>query len=102
MMEILDGKGNNVMLKLDHLDANVLHKNLPGICDLAIAFAHVGPVKEPIPVVPRTCHYMMGGRVPTNVNGWQALNSDAQGIHQVIPGLFDVGDVACMSLHGAN
>jgi succinate dehydrogenase / fumarate reductase flavoprotein subunit len=72
---------------------------LPGICELARTFAHVDPVKEPIPVVP-TCHYMMGG-IPTNVHG-QAITQDASGQDRVIPGLFACGEVACVSVHGAN
>jgi len=72
---------------------------LPGICELSRTFAHADPVKEPIPVVP-TCHYMMGG-IPTNVHG-QALTQDAQGNDVVVPGLYACGEVACVSVHGAN
>lgn len=102
--EILEGRGcgpdgDHVMLKLDHLGEEVLESKLPGILELAKTFAHVDPVKEPIPVVP-TCHYMMGG-VPTNVNG-QALLVDADGNDHIIPGLFACGEVACVSVHGAN
>ena len=104
MQEILDGRGcgpegDHVYLKLDHLGEEVLHKRLPGICELSITFAHADPVKEPIPVVP-TCHYMMGG-IPTNING-QAITQDAAGNDKIIPGLFAVGEVACVSVHGAN
>jgi succinate dehydrogenase / fumarate reductase flavoprotein subunit len=104
MQEILDGRGcgpegDHVYLKLDHLGEEVLHKRLPGICELSITFAHADPVKEPIPVVP-TCHYMMGG-IPTNIHG-QALTQDAAGNDKIIPGLFAVGEVACVSVHGAN
>ncbi len=61
--EIREGRGAGpdgeyVYLKLDHLGKEVLHSRLPGICELAQTFAHVDPVKEPIPVIP-TCHYMM-------------------------------------------
>src|SRR5690606_17065838 len=52
-----------------------------------------------IPVVP-TCHYMMGG-IPTNVHG-QALTVDGEGNDHVIDGFFAVGEVACVSVHGAN
>lgn len=102
--EIREGRGAGpdgeyVYLKLDHLGKDVLHSRLPGICELAMTFAHVDPVKEPIPVIP-TCHYMMGG-IPTNVHG-QALSVDAQGQDQIIPGLYAVGEVACVSVHGAN
>jgi len=104
MMEILEGRGcgpngDHVKLKLDHLGEEILHKRLPGICELSKTFASVDPVKEPIPVVP-TCHYMMGG-IPTNIHG-QAITVDAQGQDHLIPGLFAVGEAACVSVHGAN
>ena len=103
-MEIIEGRGcgengDHVFLKLDHLGQEVLHSRLPGICELSETFAQVDPVKAPIPVVP-TCHYMMGG-IPTNVNG-QALTQDANGNDQVIDGLYACGEVACVSVHGAN
>lgn len=91
--------GDHVLLKLDHLGEEVLESKLPGICELSRTFAHVDPVKAPIPVIP-TCHYMMGG-IPTNVNG-QALTIDANGNDVVIEGLFACGEVACVSVHGAN
>jgi len=104
VMEILEGRGvgpngDHVLLKLDHLGEKVLNAKLPGILELSRTFAHVDPVKEPIPVVP-TCHYMMGG-IPTNVNG-QAITQDGNGNDKVIEGLFAVGEVACVSVHGAN
>ncbi|PCJ11273.1 MAG: succinate dehydrogenase flavoprotein subunit [Gammaproteobacteria bacterium] len=104
MMEILDGRGagpegDHVFLKLDHLGEDVLHSKLPGICELSKTFAAVDPVYDPIPVVP-TCHYMMGG-IPTNVNG-QAITRDSQGNEKIVPGLYAVGEVACVSVHGAN
>ncbi|PQA50862.1 succinate dehydrogenase flavoprotein subunit [Amnimonas aquatica] len=102
--EIREGRGAGpdgeyVYLKLDHLGKEVLHSRLPGICELAETFAHVDPVKEPIPVIP-TCHYMMGG-IPTNVHG-QAIGVDAGGNDFIIPGLYAVGEIACVSVHGAN
>ncbi len=104
VLEILEGRGcgpngDHVYLKLDHLGEEVLHSRLPGICELSETFAHADPVKEPVPVVP-TCHYMMGG-IPTNVHG-QALSLDADGNETVIEGLFACGEVACVSVHGAN
>lgn len=104
MQEILDGRGcgpngDHVLLKLDHLGEEVLHKRLPGICELSKTFAAADPVKEPIPVVP-TCHYMMGG-LPTNIHG-QVLTLDASGNDRIVEGLFAVGEVACVSVHGAN
>ena len=104
ILEIIEGrgcgeKGDHVMLKLDHLGEDVLNAKLPGILELSRTFAHVDPVKEPIPVVP-TCHYMMGG-IPTNVHG-QALTQNSDGEDVEIPGLFAVGEAACVSVHGAN
>ena len=104
VMEILEGRGagehgDHVFLKLDHLGEEVLNKRLPGICELSKTFAHVDPVKAPIPVVP-TCHYMMGG-IPTNVHG-QAITVDENGNDHIVNGLFACGEVACVSVHGAN
>jgi len=104
MLEILAGrgcgeKGDHLMLKLDHLGEEALVSKLPGILELSRTFAHVDPVKEPIPVVP-TCHYMMGG-IPTNLHG-QALTQNSEGDDETLPGLFAVGEAACVSVHGAN
>jgi succinate dehydrogenase / fumarate reductase, flavoprotein subunit len=104
IIEILEGRGvgengDHVLLKLDHLGEDVLNSRLPGILELSRTFAHVDPVKEPIPVVP-TCHYMMGG-IPTGVSG-QALTQDADGKDKLIDGLYAAGEAACVSVHGAN
>ena len=103
VLEILEGRGcgdekDHVFLKLDHLGADVLNAKLPGICELSRTFAAVDPVYEPIPVVP-TCHYMMGG-TPTNIHG-QAFKITSSN-DEYIPGLFSVGEAACVSVHGAN
>ena len=104
VLEILEGRGcgpegDHVLLKLDHLGEKILNSRLPGICELSRTFAHVDPVKAPIPVVP-TCHYMMGG-TPTNIHG-QAIAVDAQGQDSFIEGLYACGEAACVSVHGAN
>lgn len=104
ILEILEGRGcgpdgDHVMLKLDHLGEEVLNSRLPGILELSRTFAHVDPVKEPIPVVP-TCHYMMGG-IATQVSG-QALTQDAAGQDKEVEGLYAAGEIACVSVHGAN
>ena len=104
IIEILEGRGvgpdaDHVLLKLDHLGEKVLNEKLPGILELSRTFAHVDPVKEPIPVIP-TCQYMMGG-IPTNVHG-QALAATSDGSDKVIEGLFSCGEAACVSVHGAN
>jgi len=105
MTEIREGRacdgpwGPHIKLKLDHLGKEVLESRLPGILELSRTFAHVDPVKEPIPVIP-TCHYMMGG-IPTNVDG-QAITVDENGNEKPVKGLFACGEIACVSVHGAN
>src|SRR5210317_1234679 len=105
MTEIREGRGcdgpwgPHIKLKLDHLGKEVLESRLPGILELSRTFAHVDPVKEPIPVVP-TCHYMMGG-IPTQVSG-QALTQNAAGEDLPVEGLYAAGEAACVSVHGAN
>ncbi len=104
VIEILEGRGcgpekDHVLLKLDHLGEEILMSRLPGIVELSKTFAHIDPVKEPVPVVP-TCHYMMGG-IPTNIGG-QALTIDSEGNDTVIDGLYACGEAACVSVHGAN
>jgi succinate dehydrogenase / fumarate reductase flavoprotein subunit len=92
-------KGDYVLLKADHLGEELIKTRLPGIRELAITFAGVDPVKEPIPVIP-TCHYLMGG-IPTNYHG-QAITLDMHGTDQIIEGLYAAGECACVSVHGAN
>ena len=102
--EIKEGRGcgkdaDYVLLKLDHLGPDVINLRLPGIREIAIKFANVDPVKDPIPVVP-TVHYQMGG-IPTNYLGQVVVPKN--GNPEVpVPGLFAVGECACVSVHGAN
>ena len=102
--EIKEGRGcgphkDYVLLKLDHLGPEVILKRLPSIREIAIKFANVDPIKEPIPVVP-TIHYMMGG-IPTNSHGQVVEPADGDP-NTVVPGLYAVGECACVSVHGAN
>ncbi|VFP87737.1 Succinate dehydrogenase flavoprotein subunit [Candidatus Erwinia haradaeae] len=105
MIEIRENRGFDgplgpyVQLKLDHLGKKVLESRLPGIMEISRTFAHIDPGLDPIPVIP-TCHYMMGG-IPTKITG-QALTVNETGEDIIIPGLFAVGEVACVSVHGAN
>jgi succinate dehydrogenase / fumarate reductase flavoprotein subunit len=102
--EIKEGRGcgpqaDHVMLKLDHLGAEVINQRLPGIREIAIKFANADPIREPIPVVP-TVHYQMGG-VPANYLG--EVVAPAQGnIESVVRGLYAAGECSCVSVHGAN
>ena len=103
-MEIKEGRGcgkdaDHLLLKLDHLGADVINMRLPGIREIAIKFAQVDPIKEPIPVVP-TAHYMMGG-IPTNFHG-QVVAPYKTGPEEVVRGFYAVGECACVSVHGAN
>jgi succinate dehydrogenase / fumarate reductase flavoprotein subunit len=72
---------------------------LPSIREIALKFANVDCIKEPIPVVP-TIHYQMGG-IPTNVHG-QVVTPKGDDYRAVIQGLYAVGECACVSVHGAN
>jgi succinate dehydrogenase / fumarate reductase flavoprotein subunit len=103
-VEVREGRGcgpngDHVLLKLEHLGSEVIMKRLPGIRDMAMTFCHVDPIEEPIPVFP-TAHYTMGG-IPTNRYG-QVVVPLAQSAEEAIPGLYAVGECACVSVHGAN
>ncbi|MHB8729152.1 MAG: succinate dehydrogenase flavoprotein subunit [Sulfuricaulis sp.] len=92
-------KKDHVLLKVDHLGEDVIKKRLPGIRELAVRFAHADPIEKPIPVYP-TAHYSMGG-IPTNRFG-QVVVPVHTGPEEAIPGLYAVGECACVSVHGAN
>lgn len=90
--EIIEGRGFEnayVHLDLTHLGREKIMERLPGIREIAMYFAGVDPIEEPIPVVPGQ-HYSMGG-VHCNGHGETPLH-----------GLYAVGECACMSVHGAN
>ncbi len=102
--EIKEGRGagpdgDYVLLKLDHLGADTIMKRLPSIREIAIKFANVDPIKDPIPVVP-TIHYQMGG-IPTNFHGQVVAPKDGNP-NSVVQGLYAIGECACVSVHGAN
>jgi succinate dehydrogenase / fumarate reductase flavoprotein subunit len=103
-MEIREGRGvgehkDHIHLHLDHLDPKVLAERLPGITESAKTFAGVDLTRQPIPVAP-TVHYTMGG-IPTNYHGEVVTLRDGDP-EAVVPGLFAVGEAACVSVHGAN
>jgi succinate dehydrogenase / fumarate reductase flavoprotein subunit len=102
--EIKEGRGcgphrDYVLLKLDHLGVETITKRLPSIREIAIKFANVDPVREPVPVVP-TIHYQMGG-IPANIHG-QVVAPRSGDPHAPVPGLFAIGECSCVSVHGAN
>ncbi len=103
-IEIREGRGvgehkDHINLDLTHLDPKDIHEKLPGIAESARIFANVDVTRQPIPVLP-TVHYNMGG-IPTNYHGEvvQLRNGNPD---EVVPGLYAIGEAACVSVHGAN
>jgi succinate dehydrogenase / fumarate reductase flavoprotein subunit len=101
--EIKEGRGcgpdgSYVVLKLDHLGADVIHKRLPSIQEIALKFANVDCTKEPIPVVP-TIHYQMGG---ISANMYGQVTTFKNGESTVVNGLYAIGECSAVSVHGAN
>ena len=103
-IEINENRGcginrDHVLLHLEHIDADTIHKRLPGISETAKIFAGVDLTKEPIPVLP-TVHYNMGG-IPTNYRT-EVLRPTDDNPENVCEGLLAIGEAACVSVHGAN
>ncbi|SDV47683.1 succinate dehydrogenase flavoprotein subunit [Chitinasiproducens palmae] len=101
--EIKEGRGcgpnkDYVLLDLSHIGADTIMKRLPSIREIALKFANVDCIKEPIPVVP-TIHYQMGG-IPTNMHG-QVVGKNGDPSAPV-HGFYAVGECSCVSVHGAN
>ncbi|HSM55970.1 MAG TPA: succinate dehydrogenase flavoprotein subunit [Candidatus Sulfomarinibacteraceae bacterium] len=78
------------------IDAEYIEAKLPDIADFTRTYLGVDPVKEPMPVQP-TAHYAMGG-IPTDVDGRVVIDDG----DTILPGLYAAGEVACVSVHGAN
>jgi succinate dehydrogenase / fumarate reductase, flavoprotein subunit len=98
--EVREGRGcgedgSYVYLDLTHLEPSHIDAKLPDITEFARTYLGVEPYHDPIPVFP-TAHYAMGG-VPTNVNAEVLADNDT-----VVRGLYAAGEVACVSVHGAN
>jgi succinate dehydrogenase / fumarate reductase flavoprotein subunit len=103
-VEINEGRGvgehkDHIFLNLMHLGPEVIHERLPGIAESARIFAGVDVSKQPIPVLP-TVHYNMGG-IPTNYHG-EVVQKRGDDVDAVVPGLFAIGEAACVSVHGGN
>jgi len=90
-IEISEGRGVDgcVFLDLRHLGAELIHKKLPQIHEIALNFLGLDMVKVPIPIRPGM-HYIMGG-VKTDFDGATP-----------VPGLYAAGECACVSVHGGN
>ena len=98
--EVREGRGagpdkDYVYLDLTHLPKEQIEAKLPDITEFARTYLGVDPVTELVPVFP-TAHYAMGG-IPTNVETEVLSDNDT-----VVPGLYAAGEVACVSVHGAN
>jgi len=103
-IEVREGRGvgpdkDHVHLHLEHLSAEVIHEQLPGIAELARIFGGIDVTREPVPVLP-TVHYNMGG-IPTNYRG-EVVTLKNGDPGTVVPGLMAIGEAACVSVHGAN
>src|SRR3954469_17804112 len=103
-VEMREGRGvgeakDHMFLHLDHIDPKVLAERLPGITESGKVFAGVDLTRQPLPVGP-TVHYNMGG-IPTNYHGEVVTLKDGNP-DTVVPGLFAIGEAACVSVHGAN
>ena len=103
-VEIREGRGvgkdaDHIHLNLMHLGPEVIHEKLPGISETAKIFAGVDVTKQPIPVLP-TVHYNMGG-LQTNYHG-EVVTLRNGNPDTVVPGLYAIGEAACVSVHGAN
>ena len=81
--------GHVVHLDLRHLGGKKINAKIPFVRELCLKYQNLDPVKDLIPVRP-VVHYMMGG-VHTDINGATPL-----------PGLYAAGEVACVSINGAN
>jgi len=99
-LEIAEGRGiggsDFVHLDVRHLGAEVLNKKLPDMSGFIRTYFGLEPLTDLVPIQP-TAHYAMGG-VPTDVDG--RVLADETG--QVVPGFYAAGEVACVSVHGAN
>ena len=103
-MEMREGRGvgpnkDHIFLHLDHIDPKVLAERLPGITESGKIFEGVDLTRQPLPVTP-TVHYNMGG-FPCNYHG-QVVTKVGDDPEVVVPGLYAVGEAACVSVHGAN
>jgi len=76
--------------------AEEILSKLPDIVDFCRTYLGVDPISQPMPIQP-TAHYAMGG-IPTNKFGQVVIDEN----NTVLPGMFAAGEVACVSVHGAN
>ena len=99
-LEIAEGRGiggkDYVHLDVRHLGAEVLNRKLPDMSGFIRTYFGLEPLTDLVPIQP-TAHYAMGG-IPTDIDG-RALSDER---NTVVPGLYAAGEVACVSVHGAN
>jgi succinate dehydrogenase / fumarate reductase flavoprotein subunit len=101
IQEIKEGRGvmptkDAVYIDLTHLGKEVIDAKLPDITDFARTYLDIEPITAPVPIQP-TAHYAMGG-IPTDIEG-RVIRDEHK---TVVPGFYAAGEVACVSVHGAN
>jgi succinate dehydrogenase / fumarate reductase flavoprotein subunit len=101
VQEIKEGRGvtptkDAVYIDLTHLGREIIEAKMPDVTDFARTYLGVEPITEPVPIQP-TAHYSMGG-IPTDVDGRVVIDDKKT----VLPGFYAAGEVACVSVHGAN
>ena len=101
IQEIKEGRGvtptkDAVYIDLTHLGKAVIDAKLPDVTDFARTYLTIEPINEPVPIQP-TAHYAMGG-IPTDIEG-RVIRDE---LKTVVPGFYAAGEVACVSVHGAN
>jgi succinate dehydrogenase / fumarate reductase flavoprotein subunit len=101
VQEIKEGRGvmptkDAVFIDLTHLGKKVIDEKLPDITDFARTYLDIEPITAPVPIQP-TAHYAMGG-IPTDIEGRVIRDENKT----VVPGFYAAGEVACVSVHGAN
>jgi succinate dehydrogenase / fumarate reductase flavoprotein subunit len=101
VQEIKEGRGvmptkDAVFIDLTHLGKEVIDAKLPDITDFARTYLDIEPINQPVPIQP-TAHYAMGG-IPTDIEG-RVIRDEHK---TIVPGFYAAGEVACVSVHGAN
>ncbi len=101
IQEVKEGRGvmptkDAVYLDLTHLGKELIDAKLPDVTDFARTYLTIEPITDPVPIQP-TAHYAMGG-IPTDIEGRVVIDDQKT----IMPGFYAAGEVACVSVHGAN
>lgn len=93
-------ENDHVHLQLSHLPWELIYEQLPGIAETTSIFSGIDIIKKPIPVIPMV-HYCMRG-VSMNYKGQVLSSASSDSEEQIMPGLYVAGEIASVSVHGAN